>query len=224
MFGKVLVHSTRQYHWVMCAYVLFSSENIFSISSMHHKAVSIISQKWYTVSKNQECQLSGLCWNPSTVLIVVSGMETFWLFSGVHGLSVVCSPTLIFLSEFGLMRRKQGDCFGRCFQAWLLVYLYILYVYVYLCVHWLYNFCILLVCRFYFIVFYLFIYFSTCLYCLVGCLSMIVWTHAVSGVLYAFVLYFCICTCSAQLSMFYMEICSRNTIIILLSLWSRAFL
>ena len=42
---------------------------------------------------------------------------------------------------------------------------------------------------------------------------MIVWTHTVLGVLYACVSYFCICTCSAQLSMFHMERCSRNTII-----------
>ena len=41
--------------------------------------------------------------------------------------------------------------------------------------------------------------------CLVGCFSMIVWTPAVLSVLYACVLYFCICTCSAQLSMFHME-------------------
>ena len=54
------------------------------------------------------------------------------------------------------------------------------------------------------------------LYCLVGCLSMIVWTHAVLGVLYACVLYFCICICSAQLSMFYMESRSRNTTIIII--------
>ena len=40
---------------------------------------------------------------------------------------------------------------------------------------------------------------------------MIVWTHAVSGVLYARVLYFCIYTCSAQLSMFHMERRPRNT-------------
>ena len=52
------------------------------------------------------------------------------------------------------------------------------------------------------------------LYYLVGCLSMIVWTHAVLGVLYACVLYFSVCTCSAQLSMFHVERCSRNTIII----------
>ena len=45
---------------------------------------------------------------------------------------------------------------------------------------------------------------------------MIVWTHAVLGVLYACVLYFCICTCSAQLSMFHMERCSRNTVIIII--------
>ena len=34
---------------------------------------------------------------------------------------------------------------------------------------------------------------------------MIIWTPTVSSVLYACVLYFCICTCSAQLSMFNME-------------------
>ena len=48
-------------------------------------------------------------------------------------------------------------------------------------------------------------------YCSLGCLSMIAWTHAVLGVLYACVLYFCICICSAQLSMFHMERHSRNT-------------
>ena len=56
------------------------------------------------------------------------------------------------------------------------------------------------------------------LYCLVGCLSMIVWTHAVLGVLHACVFYFCIFTCLAQLSMFHMERRSRNTIIILITL------
>ena len=45
---------------------------------------------------------------------------------------------------------------------------------------------------------------------------MMVWTHAVLGVLYVGVLYFCICTCSAQLSLFHMERRSRNTIIIIL--------
>ena len=53
-------------------------------------------------------------------------------------------------------------------------------------------------------------------YCLVGCLSMIVWTTAVFGVLYAFGFYICICTCSAQLTMFLMERCSRNTLIIII--------
>ena len=43
---------------------------------------------------------------------------------------------------------------------------------------------------------------------------MIVWTPAVLIVLYACVLYFCIGTSSAQLSMFYMERHSRNTLII----------
>ena len=41
--------------------------------------------------------------------------------------------------------------------------------------------------------------------CLVGCFSMVIWTPAVLSVLYACVLYFCICTCSAQLSMIHME-------------------
>ena len=44
---------------------------------------------------------------------------------------------------------------------------------------------------------------------------MIVWTHAVLGVLYTCVLYFRICTCSTQLSMFHMERSSRNTVIII---------
>ena len=47
---------------------------------------------------------------------------------------------------------------------------------------------------------------------------MIVWTHAVLGVLYLCVLYFCICNCSVQLSMFHMERHSRNTLIIIISL------
>ena len=51
--------------------------------------------------------------------------------------------------------------------------------------------------------------------CLVGCFSMIIWTPTVLSVLYACVLYFCIWTCSAQLSMFHMERRSRNTLIII---------
>ena len=58
-------------------------------------------------------------------------------------------------------------------------------------------------------------FFFTRLYCLVGCLRMIVWTHALVGVLCACVLYFCVCTCAAQLNMFHMERRSRNTIIII---------
>ena len=46
-------------------------------------------------------------------------------------------------------------------------------------------------------------------------LSMIVWTYTVLGVLYACVLYFCICTCSAQLSMFHVERRSRDTLMII---------
>ena len=47
--------------------------------------------------------------------------------------------------------------------------------------------------------------------CLVGCL-----TPTVLSVLYACVLYFCICTCSTQLSMFHMERRSRNMLIIII--------
>ena len=54
------------------------------------------------------------------------------------------------------------------------------------------------------------------LLCLVGCFSMIILTPAVLSVFYACVLYFCICTCSAQLSMFHKEIRSRNTFIIII--------
>ena len=42
---------------------------------------------------------------------------------------------------------------------------------------------------------------------------MIILTPAVLSVLYACVSHFCICTCSAQLSMFHMERRSRNTLI-----------
>ena len=45
---------------------------------------------------------------------------------------------------------------------------------------------------------------------------MIILTPAVLSVLYACVLYFCICACSAQLSMFHMERCSRNMLIIII--------
>ena len=54
--------------------------------------------------------------------------------------------------------------------------------------------------------------------CLVGCFSMINWTPTILFVLYAYVSYFCICTRSAQLSMFHMERHSRNTLILLLLL------
>ena len=45
---------------------------------------------------------------------------------------------------------------------------------------------------------------------------MIIWTSAVLSVLYACVLYLCICTCSVQLSMLDMERRSRNTLIIII--------
>ena len=52
--------------------------------------------------------------------------------------------------------------------------------------------------------------------CLNGCFSMILWTPTVLSVLHACVLYFCICTCSAQLSMFHMERRSRNPLFIII--------
>ena len=52
--------------------------------------------------------------------------------------------------------------------------------------------------------------------CLVGYFNMIIWTPTVLSVLYACILYFCICTCSAQLNMFHIERCSRNTLIIII--------
>ena len=52
--------------------------------------------------------------------------------------------------------------------------------------------------------------------CLVGCFSMIIWTPTVLSVLYACISYFCISTCSAQLSMFHMERRTRNTLIIII--------
>ena len=56
--------------------------------------------------------------------------------------------------------------------------------------------------------------------CLVGCSSMTIWTPAVLSVLYAWVSYFCIFTCSAQLSMFHMERHSRNKLIIIIIITS----
>ena len=53
---------------------------------------------------------------------------------------------------------------------------------------------------------------------------MIVWTHAVLGFLHACVLlYFCICTCSVQLSMFHMERRSRNVIIIIITIYQSSY-
>ena len=52
---------------------------------------------------------------------------------------------------------------------------------------------------------------------LAGRCSTNIWTPAVLSVLHACVLYFCICTCSAQLSMFHMERHSRNMLIINIS-------
>ena len=53
-------------------------------------------------------------------------------------------------------------------------------------------------------------------FCLVGCFSIIVWTPVVLSVLYACVLYFSICTCSAQLIIFHMKRRSRNTLIFII--------
>ena len=51
---------------------------------------------------------------------------------------------------------------------------------------------------------------------------MIVMNLLFLSVLYACVFYFCICTCSAQLSMFHMEKCSRNTLIIIIKCYRSA--
>ena len=53
---------------------------------------------------------------------------------------------------------------------------------------------------------------KTDLFCLVGCWGMVVWNH-VLGVFYACVIYFCICTSSAQLSIFHVENHCRYAII-----------
>ena len=45
---------------------------------------------------------------------------------------------------------------------------------------------------------------------------MIIWTPAVLNVLYACVLYFCICPCSTQRSMSHMERRSTNTLIMMI--------
>ena len=45
---------------------------------------------------------------------------------------------------------------------------------------------------------------------------MIVWTPAVLSALHTCVLYFCICPCSAQLSMFHVERRSRKMLIIII--------
>ena len=56
---------------------------------------------------------------------------------------------------------------------------------------------------------------------------MIIWTPTVLSVLYTCVLYFCICTCSVQLSMFHIERSSRNmliTIIIIIIIQRNQFI
>ena len=58
--------------------------------------------------------------------------------------------------------------------------------------------------------------------CVVGCFSMIIWTPVLS-VLHACVLYFCICTCSAQLSMFHVERRSRNKLVIIIIIYRPTF-
>ena len=57
---------------------------------------------------------------------------------------------------------------------------------------------------------------GTLFLCLAGCFSMIILIPAVLSVLYASVLYFCICSCSVQLSMFHVERHSRNMIIVII--------
>ena len=63
------------------------------------------------------------------------------------------------------------------------------------------------------LLFFVFLLFY-CLAVSACCFSIIVWTPAVLSVLYACVLYFCLCPCSGQQNMFHMERRSRNTLII----------
>ena len=55
------------------------------------------------------------------------------------------------------------------------------------------------------VTFFFFFFFCFLFTRLVGYFSMVVWPAAVLSVLYACVLYFCICPCSAHLSIFHME-------------------
>ena len=79
---------------------------------------------------------------------------------------------------------------------------------------WVYSCVWLFLCT---LIRYLVLWVFFCL-CLVGCFSMIIQTPAVLSVLYACVLYFCICAYSAQLSMFHMERHSRNMLIIIITI------
>ena len=83
--------------------------------------------------------------------------------------------------------------------------------------NWLYAYCIVCLCVYLcvcvwslvFMVWVIFLHidmvfglYGYSFLCLIGCFSMIILTPAVLSVLYACVLYFCICTCSAQSSCF----------------------
>ena len=52
--------------------------------------------------------------------------------------------------------------------------------------------------------------------CLIGCFSKIVWTPTGFECFIYMRFLFCICTCSAQLSMFQIQKCSRNTLNIII--------
>ena len=73
-----------------------------------------------------------------------------------------------------------------------------------------YSFCFLFFCLFFF-------------YCIVGCtsISMPVWTPVLSVLLLSYMHVFCICPCSAQLSMFHMERRSGNMLIIITLFWRK---
>ena len=60
---------------------------------------------------------------------------------------------------------------------------------------------------------FFFFFCYTHLYCFVGCWS-VIGDQLFWGVFCACVVCFCICTCSVQLSMFHVERCSRNMLII----------
>ena len=127
-----------------------------------------------------------------------------------HNSSLVCMVGITYVNIDTVFGFYGGGVVLFCF----VLFCFVLFCFACLFVWGLFVlFCFVLVWFFFFFFFWGGVLFFTHLYCLVGCLSMNVWTHAVLGVIYARVLYVCICTRSAKFSMFHMERRSRNTLI-----------